>query len=68
MGEIGYSSLAFVLPIIAFMTDTVLLLPIIAFMLLISLTSSVTQMLSVKIFKRRIFKAAPLHHHFELLG
>jgi phospho-N-acetylmuramoyl-pentapeptide-transferase len=68
MGEVGYAALAFVLPIIAFITDTVLLLPIIGFMLLISLLSSVIQRIAIRVFKKRVFKAAPLHHHFELLG
>jgi len=68
MSEVGYAALAFSLPLIAFMTDTVFLLPIIAFMLFINLVVTVLQKLSIKILRRRIFKAAPLHHHFELSG
>ncbi|MCD5396590.1 MAG: hypothetical protein LRZ98_00175 [Candidatus Pacebacteria bacterium] len=68
MGEVGYNALAFILPIIAFITDTVFLLPIIAFMLFINLTATTIQRFFIVFFKKRIFKAAPLHHHFEILG
>ncbi|MCK5589106.1 MAG: hypothetical protein KAI16_02230 [Candidatus Pacebacteria bacterium] len=68
MSEIGYSALSFTLPIIAFMTDTVFLLPIIAFMLFINLCVTVIQRFSIVVFKKRVFRAAPLHHHFEILG
>ena len=68
MSEVGYAALAFVLPVIAFITDTVLFLPIIAFMLFINLVVTVLQRCSIVCLRRRVFRAAPLHHHFELGG
>lgn len=68
MTEVGYNALSFALVIIAFVTDTVLLLPIIALTLFVTLCTTVLQVISVRIFKYRIFKIAPLHHHFEAKG
>lgn len=69
MGETGMMGLLVLLTVIAFLTDTVLLLPIIALPLAVSSASSLLQIVSYKYFgKRRIFKVAPLHHHFRALG
>lgn len=45
-----------------------LLLPIIAGLFVIITLSVVVQVASFRIFHRRVFRMAPLHHHFELLG
>ncbi len=68
MTEVGYNALSFCLTIIAFLTDTVLLLPIIAFPLFMTLVTTVMQVLSLRLFKKRIFRITPIHHHFEALG
>lgn len=68
MTEVGYNALSFALVIIAFLTDTVLLLPIIAFPLFITLLTTVLQVISIKLFKKRLLRIAPLHHHFEAIG
>lgn len=69
MGETGMMGLLVLLTVIAFLTDTVLVLPLIAFPLVISSASSIIQIASYKYFgKRRVFKIAPLHHHFRALG
>ena len=69
MGETGMLSLTVVLAVIAFLTDTVLLLPIIAFPLVLTSLSVIIQMSSYRFFnKRRVFKVAPLHHHFQAIG
>ncbi|PID83660.1 hypothetical protein CSB11_00065 [Candidatus Campbellbacteria bacterium] len=68
MTEVGYNALSFALVVIAFATDTVFLLPIVAVMLYLTLASTVLQVFSIRVFKRRIFKVAPLHHHFEKSG
>lgn len=69
MGETGMMGLLVVLTVIAFLTNTVLLLPLIALPLLVSSLSSLIQITSYKYFeKRRVFKVAPLHHHFHALG
>lgn len=69
MGETGMLALTVVLTVVAFLTDTVLLLIVIALPLVVTSASVVIQMLSYRYFnKRRVFKVAPLHHHFQALG
>jgi len=69
MGETGMIGLTVTLSVIAFLTDTVLLLPIIAFPLFITALSDVIQIGSKKLRNgKKVFLFAPLHHHFEALG
>ncbi len=69
MGETGMLGLTLVLTVIAFLTNTVLLLPIIALPLTATTVSVILQVTSYKYFgKRRVFKIAPLHHHFRAIG
>lgn len=69
IGETGMLSLTVVLCVIAFLTDTVLLLPVIAFPLVVTSASVIIQQNVYKVFnKRRVFLVAPLHHHFQALG
>jgi len=69
MGETGMIGLTVTLSVVAFMTDTVLLLPIIAFPLFITSSSALIQMLSRRLRNgKKVFLFAPLHHHFEAIG
>lgn len=69
MGETGMLGLTVVLTVIAFLTNTVLLLPLIALPLTATTLSVIIQIASYKYCgKRRVFKVAPLHHHFRALG
>ncbi|MDD5318937.1 MAG: hypothetical protein PHF79_03965 [Candidatus Pacebacteria bacterium] len=68
MGETGMLGLTVTLSIIAFLTREVLLLPLIAFPLFVTSLSSSIQMFSKKYFGRKVFRIAPIHHHFEALG
>jgi phospho-N-acetylmuramoyl-pentapeptide-transferase len=69
MGETGMIALTVTLAVIAFLTDSVLLLPVIAFPLVATAFSVVIQMGGYKLFnKHRVFLVAPLHHHFQALG
>lgn len=68
MGEVGMMPLTVTLAAVAFLSDTVLLLPIIALPLTITSLSSTIQIFSKKFFGRKVFRVAPLHHHFESLG
>lgn len=69
MGETGMMALTVVLAVIAFLTDSVLLLPIIAFPLAATTASDIIQIYGYKFFNgHRVFKVAPLHHHFQALG
>ena len=68
MGEVGYNALSFALGMIAFLTDTMLYLPIIAFPLFANLVVTVLQVFWIRVFKRRLFSIAPMHHIFEAKG
>jgi phospho-N-acetylmuramoyl-pentapeptide-transferase len=69
MGDIGALPLGATLAVIALMTGHWILLPVIAVIPLSELVSVVLQVGYFKITKgKRLFKMAPLHHHFELLG
>ncbi|MGI9027627.1 MAG: phospho-N-acetylmuramoyl-pentapeptide-transferase [Candidatus Saccharimonadales bacterium] len=69
MGDSGSYALGTALGVVAMITDTVLLLPIIGAVFVAEAGSSVLQILSKKLRKgKKIFKIAPLHHHFEASG
>lgn len=69
MGETGMIGLTVTLSVVAFLTNTVLLLPIIAFPLFITSLSSILQMASRRFRNgKKVFLFAPLHHHFEAMG
>ena len=69
MGDAGSLSLGATLSVIALMTGQWLLLPLIV---IIPVSETLSVILQIIYFKlthgRRLFKMAPLHHHFELLG
>ncbi len=67
-GETGMLGLTVALAIVAFLTREVLLIPLIAFPLFATSISSALQMFSKKYFGKKIFRIAPLHHHFEAIG
>lgn len=74
MTETGTMGLTLALAVIAFMTDTpgdgygVLALPIIALPLVVTVFSNIIQVASKKLCGKKIFRIAPLHHHFEAIG
>ena len=68
MGETGILGLTAVLAVVAFLTDSVFVLPIIAGILVLEAGSVILQILSKKIRKKKIFLCAPFHHHLEAIG
>lgn len=68
MGDVGSFSLGTALGVVAMLTDTIFLLPIIGFVFVIEAGSSLIQILSKKFFGRKVFIAAPIHHHLEAKG
>jgi len=68
MGDTGAMSLGMTLGVIAFLTNTVYALPFIGFIMLIEALSTVIQIVSKRVFKRKVFQVAPIHHHFEAIG
>ncbi len=65
MGETGIMGLTAALTVVAFLTDSVLVLPIIGILLVVEAGSVILQLLSKKFLHKKIFLAAPIHHHFE---
>ena len=68
MGDTGSFALGAALSIMAVVSRMQLLIPVLGLMFVLSSVSVVLQVGSYKIRKKRIFKMAPLHHHFELKG
>ena len=68
MGDVGSLALGGAIGTIAVIIKQELLLPFIGWIFVIEAISVILQVASYKLRKKRIFKMAPLHHHFELLG
>ena len=68
MGDIGSLALGGAIGTVAVIIKQELLLPFIGGIFVIEAISVILQVASYKLRKKRIFKMAPLHHHFELLG
>ncbi len=69
MGDVGSFALGTALGVVAMITDTVLLLPLIGLVFVAEAGSSMLQILSKKLrHGKKIFKIAPIHHHFEASG
>lgn len=69
MGDVGSFALGTALGVVAMVTNTVLLLPLIGGVFVVEAGSTLIQILSKK-FRggKKIFKVAPIHHHFEASG
>ncbi len=68
MGDSGALSLGATLAVTALITGQILLLPLIGIIFVVETGSVIVQVLSVKLFGRRVFRFTPLRHHFELMG
>ena len=68
MGDVGSFLLGGALSSLAIISKTEILVPISGIMFVLSSVSVILQVGSYKLRHKRIFKMAPLHHHFELMG
>lgn len=68
MGDIGSFAFGTALAVVAIMLNCILLIPVIGFIFVLEVASSSIQIFSKKVFKRKVFISAPIHHHFEALG
>ena len=68
MGDVGSFALGTSLGVVAMLTGTVLLLPIIGAVFVLEAGSSSVQLLSKRLLGKKIFRSAPIHHHFEAIG
>lgn len=68
MGDTGSMGLGVLLAIVAFLTNSVLLLPLMGFIFVLEAGSYFIQLFWKVAFKRKFFLAAPIHHHLEATG
>lgn len=68
MGDTGSMSLGITLGIIGMLTDSAIILMIIGSVFVLEAVSTILQIASKKIRKKKIFLSAPIHHHFEAIG
>jgi phospho-N-acetylmuramoyl-pentapeptide-transferase len=68
MGDTGSMSLGTVLAVIAFLTNSVIVLPLIGIILVVSSGSTLLQWFYRSVYKKKLFLTSPLHHHYEALG
>jgi len=68
MGDTGSMSLGTVLAVIAFLTNSVAVLPIIGIILVIESGSTLLQWTWRGLFHKKLFLSSPIHHHFETKG
>lgn len=68
MGDVGSFAFGTSLGVVAMLTNTLFLLPIIGIIFVIEAGSSLLQITSKRLFHRKIFLSAPIHHHLEAIG
>ena len=68
MGDTGSLALGAALASVAIITNHEVTLIIVAGVFVIETLSTIIQLIAIKKFNKRVFKMAPLHHHFEQLG
>lgn len=68
MGDTGAMGLGVTLGVIAMLTNTLFLLPIICLVFALESLSVIVQMVSKKVFHKKIFISTPFHHHLEAKG
>lgn len=68
MGDVGSFALGTSLGVVAMLTNSLFILPIIGVVFVIEAGSSLIQIASKKLLKRKVFISAPIHHHLEAQG
>jgi phospho-N-acetylmuramoyl-pentapeptide-transferase len=68
MGDTGSLGIGAALAALALLQNVDLLLPVIGGLFVFETLSVIIQVFAFRVLHRRVFKMAPIHHHFELLG
>lgn len=68
MGDTGAMALGTTLGVIAMLTNQPLLLPLIGLPFVLETSSVIIQVTSKRLRGKKVFRSAPLHHHFEAIG
>lgn len=67
MGDTGAMPLGVTLGIVAMLTNTAFILPVIGLIFVLESLSVIVQLSWKKVFKRKLFRSAPFHHHLEAI-
>jgi phospho-N-acetylmuramoyl-pentapeptide-transferase len=68
MGDVGSFAYGVSLGVVAMLTNSLLLLPVIGVLFVIEAGSSLVQIASKRLFGKKVFISAPIHHHLEAIG
>ena len=68
MGDVGSLAIGGAMAGLALLTNTILLLPILGGLYVFETLSVIAQVISFRVFHRRVLRMAPIHHHFEVGG
>lgn len=68
MGDTGSLALGGAIAALAVLTRTELFLPLVGLVFVLETVSVIVQVISFRVFGRRVLRMSPLHHHFELSG
>lgn len=68
MGDVGSFAYGTALGVVAMLTNTLFLLPIIGILFVVEAGSSLIQITSKRLFGKKVFLSAPIHHHLEATG
>ena len=68
MGDVGSLGLGAAIGMVALLSKNELILVIVGGIFVLEAVSVITQRVSYKMTKKRVFRMAPIHHHFELSG
>jgi phospho-N-acetylmuramoyl-pentapeptide-transferase len=68
MGDTGTIGILLTMGVVALLLNQIYILPIAGIILVLTEASVIIQVFSKKVFKRKVFLAAPLHHHLEAKG
>jgi len=68
MGDTGSLGIGAALAALALLENVDLLLPVIGGLFVVEALSVIIQVFTFRAFDRRVFRMAPIHHHFELVG
>lgn len=68
MGDSGAFGIGTALGVVAMLTNSVFILPIIGGVFVVEAASSLVQIFSKRVFKRKVFISAPVHNHLQAIG
>jgi phospho-N-acetylmuramoyl-pentapeptide-transferase len=68
MGDTGSLGIGTAIAVLALLENVDLLLLVIGGLFVLETLSVIIQVASFQLFRRRVFRMAPIHHHFELMG